>query len=181
MDSNKERRSTRFWVFLALMAALEFVFERFLTIPPASMTATLRFGFTFVPRSVCGACFGAIPAAICDIVADLLGCLYGGYAPNPGITVAAALRGAVFGLFLHKKITVPRIIIASAIDQFFCGLVIVTLSLFWFSGMPLKAATVIPRIVQAVVIFAGEVAFLIVFRKTLFVRLKKYINGGQEM
>lgn len=177
MDSEKRKKlGTRALVFVALLAALEFVFERFLVIPPASTTSTLRFGFTFIPRSVCGALFGAVPSALAGLVADLLGCLYGGYAPNPGISVASALRGAVYGMLLYKKVTVPRIIIASALDQFFAGFVIVTVSLFAFSGMPFKWLTVLTRFIQAVVIFALECGILIAFRNTLFTRLKRFVN-----
>ncbi|MDR0861673.1 MAG: folate family ECF transporter S component [Oscillospiraceae bacterium] len=83
---------------LALLVALEIVFNRLLSIN----TEALKIGFSFVPIVLCAVLFGPVHAAIVYAVADTLGALMfplGAY--MPGITLSCALMGLDFGLFLH--------------------------------------------------------------------------------
>ena len=83
---------------LALLVALEIVFNRILSIN----TQALKIGFAFVPVVLCAVLFGPVHAAIVYALADVIGALMFPLGPlMPGLTLSCALMGAVHGLFLH--------------------------------------------------------------------------------
>lgn len=163
---------TKTLVIMSMMVSIQFVLERVASID----TPITRLSFTFVGRAVTGALLGPFYSAIVGIAADILGCFYKGYTLNPGITFAAALRGVTFGIFLWRKQNVSNIIAAALFDQFVAGLLVTTVSLFWFGGIPFTTETVLTRLLQCVFIFAIEVIFLLATRKNLFVQIKKYLS-----
>ncbi len=162
--------STLTVITMGLMIAIQFVLERIASIN----TPISRLSFTFVGRAVTGACLGPLYSALVGIAADILGCFYMGYTINPGITFAAALRGVAFGVFLWKKQSIITIIAAAFCDQFIAGLLVTTVSLFWFGGIPFTKETLLTRLVQCVLIFLIEVVFLALTRDNLFKQIKKY-------
>ncbi len=163
---------TKTLVIMSLMVAVQFILERLIVFD----TGIGRWSLTFAGRAVTGACLGPLYSALVGIAADILGCFYKGYALNPGITFAAALRGITFGICLFRKQTITGIVAAAVCDQFIAGFVITTLSLFWFGGVPLNEKTILTRLLQCVIIFVVEVVFLIVTRKNLFAQIKKYLS-----
>lgn len=95
-----KRISVRTITYLALLAALEIVLNRFCSIN----TMGLKIGFSFVPIVVAASLFGPVHAAAVYALADFLGAILfpiGQY--HPGFTVCAALMGFVWGIFLHTK------------------------------------------------------------------------------
>ncbi len=168
------RINTTILVLMGLMVAIQIILERFL---PVIDTGISRLSFTFIGRAVCGAVLGPLYGALVGLSADVLGWfMKQTFAFNPGITFAAAFRGVVFGIFLFRKQSVGRMIAAAFGDQFIAGLVITTLSLFWFGGIPITWATLSVRLIQCSVIFVVEVAFLLLTRKNLFAQIKKYLS-----
>ena len=86
---------------LALLVALEIVFNRLLSIN----TEALKIGFAFVPVVLCAVLFGPVHAAAVYAIADIVGALMfplGAF--MPGLTLSCAIMGLMFGLFLHKYI-----------------------------------------------------------------------------
>ncbi len=167
------RINTKVLVLMGLLVAVQFILERVVV---AIETPIARVSFTFVGRAVTGACLGPAYSALVGVAADLLGCFYKAYTPNPGITFAALFRGVAFGVFLFRKQTVPKIIAAAVCDQFIAGLVITTLALFWFGGIPFTKETILTRLVQCAVLFVIELIFLLSTRNNLFVQIKKYLS-----
>ena len=163
-------------VMMGLMVAVQFILERVASID----TPVTRLSFTFVGRAVTGSILGPVYSALVGIAADLLGCFYKGYTINPVITFAAAFRGVTFGLCLFRKQTVVRMIVAAFLDQFVAGLVITTIGLFWLGGVPFAWQTVLARLVQSAVIFAVELAFLLLTRNNLFPQIKKFMSVMNE-
>lgn len=139
--------STKVWVTLAMMVAIEVVLSRFLSINAWN----LKIGFSFIPIVVVGILYGALPAGVVGVVADLIGAtLFPSGTFFPGYTLTAFLTAFVFGLFLHKKQTTPYIVMAVAINQFVMSLF---LQSYWisFQYMTPYFAVVGSRIVQCLV------------------------------
>ena len=172
------RISTQILVVMALMVAVQMVLERFFSVFETPFT---RLSFTFVGRAVSGAILGPLYSAVVGVTADVLGWFVKQTYPfNPGITFAAGLRGVTFGIFLFRKQRIPNIFAAAFCDQFVAGLIVTTLSLYWFSGIPITKETLLPRFIQCVVIFSLELIFLIVTRDNLFKQLKKFISSNKN-
>ena len=156
----KFKFTTRNIVYLAVLIALEIVLNRFLSIN----TPVVKIGFAFVPIAVAGLLFGPIPAAIVAALADLLGAvLFPTGTIFLGITLTAFLKGISWGLFLHKKQTVPYIVLAVLVDQIVLSYF---LNSYWLSilmGAP-YASLLATRIVQTAILIPVE--FVVVFAIT---------------
>lgn len=122
------RLTTREITTLGLLIALEIVLTRFCSI----QAWNIRIGFGFVPIVLAGIHFGCIHAAVAAAAADILGAVLfpatGAY--FPGFTLTAFLTGAVFGLLLHRRQTICRILAAILLNQLVLGLLLNT---FWIS------------------------------------------------
>lgn len=118
-------------VTVALLIALDVILTRFLSI----QTQFLRIGFGFLPVAIAGVAYGPFWGAVTGAVGDILGMVI--YPPAeyfPGFTLTALLTGMIFGFLLHRKASVPRILIASAIVCVFCNLILDTLWLHIMYG-----------------------------------------------
>ena len=116
-----KRITTRMIVLLGLLAALEIVLSRFLSIT----LWNLKIGFSFVPIVVAALLFGPVPAGIMAAVADVIGAtLFPVFTFFPGFTLSAFLTGAVFGLFLYRRQGWPRLLAAVAVNVLLLGLLL---------------------------------------------------------
>jgi ECF transporter S component (folate family) len=131
----KVKFSVKLMCQIALLAALEIVFNRFLSIN----TEALKIGFAFVPIVVCAIAFGPIWAGVTYALADAVGALLFPTGPfMVGITVDCFLMGFIFGLFLYRSedaelnapMTWVRIIAPIVINCLVFGLV---LNSYWLS------------------------------------------------
>ena len=136
-------------------------------------TWDLKIGFAFVTIVVAAVLYGPVEAAIIGGLGDILGWVInpiGAY--FPGFTVTAILTGICFGLLLHKNISLVKIIIAAAINQFFIGLVLNTICIMILYGSAL-AAILPARAIQSAALFVVQALVIIILQKLLFPRLKK--------
>jgi ECF transporter S component (folate family) len=121
-----KRISVRTITYLALLAALEIVLNRYCSINMMG----LKIGFSFVPIVVAASLFGPVHAAVVYALADFLGAILfpiGQY--HPGFTVCAAFMGFVWGIFLHTKeghTGFLRILAPSLINNLVIGLLVNT-------------------------------------------------------
>ena len=115
---------------------------------------------------------GPAQAAVVAGVADVLGTLMFPIGPYfPGFTLNSCLNGLVWGLFLHKKPSIPKAAIAAGINQFIIGLFITT---FWISvlyGSPV-------RLTQACILFVAQFVTISVLQEVLFKRIKGIFQVG---
>ena len=134
-------------VTCAALIAAAIVLSRFLSI---------KIGFTFVPVFIAAYLYGPIGGAVVGGIADFIGAILfpiGAY--FPGFTLTCVITGAVYGLLLHKKQTPLRILIAIAIVQLGCGLLVNT---YWISvlyGSPFTVLLV-TRSVQCLIMIPVE-------------------------
>ena len=118
------RARLRMIVLLAMLTAMEVVLNRFLSIN----TPYLKIGFSFVPVVVAAILYGPLGGACVGALGDLIGAILFPNGPFfPGFTVTALLTGLVYGLFLYKKQTPLRIVLAVAVNQLLLSLLLNTL------------------------------------------------------
>ncbi|MBR0397765.1 MAG: folate family ECF transporter S component [Eubacterium sp.] len=165
--------NTRQLVIMGVMIAMEIVLSRFLSINAWNV----KIGFSFVPVVITAMLYGAVPAGIVGAAADFLGAVLfpiGAY--FPGFTLTAFLTGMVFGFFLFKQRTLPRIAGAVLINQMIFGLFLNT---FWISvlyGSDFRALFAV-RAVQALILTVVQIAGILLIRQAMegFLVRKAYV------
>ena len=126
---SKKNFSPRLLCHIAILTALEIVLNRFCSIS----TMGTKIGFSFVPICICAMLYGPCWAALTYGLADLVGAIAFPIGPyHVGFTIFAAVRGAVYGLLLHKgkkeKVRLfPNVIAASVLCPVVVSLFIDTL------------------------------------------------------
>lgn len=83
------------------MIALSVVFCRFLGF--SAENTPFRFEMGFLPIALTGYMFGPLYSGVGYLIADIIGSLFSGYAPNPWISLCQLLTGAVMGFAFYKK------------------------------------------------------------------------------
>ena len=98
-----QKKNTRLFSLTAsaVMVAMSVILCRYLGFSPQD--TPLRFEIGFFPIALVAYMFGPIYSAAAYALADIIGSLLSGYAPNLWITLAQAAFGTVMGLFFYKK------------------------------------------------------------------------------
>lgn len=166
-----QKIKTKDLTIMALLIALEVVLSRFLSINAWNT----RIGFGFVPIVTAAILMGPVSAAVVAGVADVIGALlFPTGAFFPGFTFTALLSGTVYGLFLYKKQTLPRIVGAVAVHQLCLSLLLNTLWISILYGSPFKGL-IVTRIPQTIIIFVFQVICIPLIAQ-LVKRLKNELN-----
>ena len=166
----KNRKSdVRTLVLMALLTAMEIVLSRFLSFAVWNM----KIGFAFVPVVIAAILLGPIKAAIIAALADFVGAILfpiGAY--FPGFTLTTALMGLVFGLFLHEKQSLPRVIGAVSINQLVLSLCLNTL---WISILYDSVFTplLVTRLTQCAVLIPVQILVIGIMTKTFGAYLQR--------
>ncbi len=142
---------------LSLLTAISVILERFL----GYNDKVLSISIAFLPLALAGMLYGLIPGIVVAALADFLGALLFPSGPlDLRFTVIAALRGAIYGLFLHKKdLTKPLIILTQLLIIVVCNLLLNTLVISTIIGKGFFALLPL-RVVKNLLMFPIEV-FLI--------------------
>ncbi len=155
--------TTRRLVFAGLLITLEFFLTRFVQIPvPFFEISKDRISLGFLPVAVGGMVFGPLGggllAGLSDILRALLLPQHG--AINPLFTLTAALRGALYGVFLRKKRSWLRIFLVSFLIFVFINIGLNSaFTAFSYGGTFL--ARVITKLPAATANFLLQLAFLV--------------------
>ena len=148
--------NTRTLSLAALLTALEIVLSRFLSI----CAWNPQIGFAFVPVVLAALLLGPLWAGAVAALADFLGAiLFPVGAFFPGFTFTAFLMGLCYGLFLHRKQNLPRILGAVAAHQLVLSLLLNT---FWISvlyGSPF-GPLLLSRLPQCALLAAVQLALI---------------------
>lgn len=156
---------------VGILLAMEVVLSRFCSYSVWNM----KIGFSFIPVVICAMLYGPVYSAILSGLADFLGAILfpiGAY--FPGFTITAALTGALFGLFLYKKIALYKIIVCEFGVQIICGLLINSLWISTLYGSQYNIV-MLSRIPQAGILFVLQTAFILIIDKFIINKLKKII------
>ena len=125
--------TTKTICIMGLLIALEIILSRFLSISAWN----IKIGFSFVPIVVAALLLGPVYAGVAAALADFIGAvLFPIGAFFPGFTLTAFLTGLVFGLFLYRKQSFPRILGAVAVNQLILSLLLNTLWISVLYGSP---------------------------------------------
>ena len=147
-----KKLNTRMIATIGMFVAIEVILSRFLSIN----TPFVKIGFAFVPCALCAVLFGCGSTVCLEIVADLLGAtLFPSGSFFPGFTLTAALRGASYGLLLHKKQTPLRVLLVVLFNQLVLGLCLNTLWISILYGSSF-GALLVTRSVQCLALIPVE-------------------------
>lgn len=117
--------------------------------------------FAFMPIGMSGMLFGPLVGGIVGALADVLGYLVKPTGPFfPGFTIATAISGVIYGVFLYrKKVTIPRIMLAQAVESVVVSLLLnsLNLSILYGNGF---LAVLTPKIVKAIALYPFKTALL---------------------
>lgn len=163
--------NTRMIVTLGILVAMEIVLSRFLSINAWNT----KIGFSFIPIVAAAMLYGPIGGAIVAALGDFLGAILfpiGAY--FPGFTLTAFLTGLVFGFFLYKEQSIPRILGAVAINQFILSQCLNTLWISILYGSP-YGPLFVTRLVQTAILFTVQTVVVIAMAKAL-PRLRSGLN-----
>ena len=164
------RFNTRTLSLAALLTALEIVLSRCLSISAWNT----KIGFAFVPVVLAALLLGPLWAGIVAALADFLGAmLFPVGAFFPGFTLTAFLMGLCYGLFLHRKQSLPRILGAVAVHQLALSLLLNTLWISVLYGSPF-GPLLLSRLPQCALLAAVQLA-LIPALVRLLPRLKRSV------
>ena len=110
MRNNKAKNQIFALTVTSVMVAMSVVLCRFVGFSPEG--TPFRFEFGFLPIAFVGYMLGPLYAGLGYLVADVIGSLFSGYAPNLWISLCQFATGVAFGLFFHKKnISLPGILL----------------------------------------------------------------------
>lgn len=170
-DSAKQLKNPKALVTTALMTAFGVVLHSFGTIP---ISNDLMIKWAFLPMSVVGMLYGAVPAAICGGLIDVISTLIMPKASGGfffGITLCMMASGFLYGLFLYKteKIT-SRAIISTAVNFIVVTMLLTTAVLTLSYGSPF-VPLLVTRLVKAALL-PLEAVLIIVILKALKKLLK---------
>lgn len=147
-------------VVLAMLVSIEIVLSRFLSFSVWNM----KIGFAFIPIVAAAMLYGPLPAGLAAAAADLLGAVMfpiGAY--FPGFTLTAFLTGLVWGMFLHRKQTLPAILAAVGVNQAVGTLFINTLWISILYGTPYLPLFE-TRLIQAAILFPIQTIVIYLLR-----------------
>lgn len=114
MRNKKAEKQILALTVTSVMVAMSVVFCRFIGF--SAEGTPFRFELGFLPIAFIGYMQGPVYAGLGYLVADIIGSLFSGYAPNLWISLGQFASGAIFGLFFHKKnITLTRTILTFSI------------------------------------------------------------------
>lgn len=162
----------------ALLIAVTVFLNRFLSV----MTADTKIGFAFVPIMICGMLYGPLWGAACGGLGDLVAAILIPYGPpHLGITLTAAITGALYGLLgLLAARQKNGLFVLSSVSVVLVEKVLCTLLLnsFWLSGitgLPLFTQ-MYTRLPQAAILFIPEVILALVTKNHIIPPVRRAIN-----
>lgn len=139
--------------YLAVLTALEILLNRFLSFNVWNQ----KIGLSFIPIVLAAMTFGPVAGGIVGGLGDVIGAILfpiGTY--FPGFTVVAFVQGCLFGLLLYRKYNILRVLMASALAQVVCTLLLNTWNISFLYDSPYWPLLV-SRLFQACLVFAFQV------------------------
>ncbi|MBR4719159.1 MAG: folate family ECF transporter S component [Lachnospiraceae bacterium] len=162
----------RYITFIAMFTAMEVVLSRFLSVNAWN----LKIGFNFVPIALAAMLMGPLWAGLVAALGDFVGAILfpiGAY--FPGFTATAFLTGVVLGLFLYKKQSFVRILLAVLINQLILGLLINSLWISILYGSPYMPL-LYTRLIQCSILIPVQFAGIVLIWKIVLPQIKKVIG-----
>ena len=163
-------------VCTALLVALQVVLSRFLSI----QLWNLKIGFSFVPVIIAARLFGPVSSVIVYALGDVIGTFMFPTGPFfPGFTLTAAIAGLIFGLFLYKKTSVPRIVFSSVLNQLLCSLLLNTYWISYTAGIPFTGQLSV-RWPQSIGMCAVQIVLMLIGLEKICAPIEKILSKNKK-
>lgn len=130
-DSFSEMKNIHSLTAVAMLLALRVVLGMFANATLPFFGNNVKLSGAFLPIAIAGSMFGPVAGAVVGAFGDIISFIIvpTGGAYFPGFTISGLLTGLIYGLAFYKnKVTVPRTIIAWAVNMI---LVETFLAAFW--------------------------------------------------
>lgn len=163
-----------------MLLALRIVIGYFSNLTLA-ISPDIKIGFSFLPIAIAGILCGPVASAVIGALGDLLCFLLapmGAY--FPGWTINGLLVGLLYGLFLYEsKHFVPSLVICEIVSGLF---VEIALGSLWLYIQYSKAFWITAglRGMKTLIAIPIEIGLIILFEKTIIVRLEKLLKRRQN-
>ena len=158
-------------VISALLIAIHVVLSRFCSINAWN----IKIGFSFVPVFIAAYLYGPLFAGLVGGLGDFLGAVLFPIGPYfPGFTLTCFLTGLLFGILLHKKQSLLRILCAVLVNQLILGLFLNTLWISVLYDSPF-GALILTRVVQCLILIPIEFIVINFLAKAPFLRRKEVL------
>lgn len=153
---------------IGILVAMEIILARF-----SIHTWNIKIGFSFVPIVVAAILYGPVAGGLVGAIGDVMSAiLFPVGAFFPGFTLTAFLTGAVFGWFLHKKVSVLNVVLSVLVGQI---LISQFLNTYWISflyGSPYWLLFM-TRIYQTAAMSVVQIASILLIEKRVIPVLKR--------
>ncbi|MBO4627715.1 MAG: hypothetical protein J5645_07050 [Lachnospiraceae bacterium] len=170
-----QSRAVKLLVLAGVFVAVEIVTEYLLSF---TLGMQYRISLTFLIRAIAGFSIGAIGAAVSALTDILGGFIFYGGSMIIGLTVVRALQGLVPGLLLHRKMTIPRIIVSAVISTFFLNIAGLLVR-YWTTGTPLSWKLATPSLIVYAYSTVAEIFVLLALRIKVIPVIKALLyNSG---
>lgn len=137
-DSAAELKNIRCLTVTGILVAIFIILDMF----SIRIGDFIKVNFAFVALASVGMLFGPVPAMLAALAGDLIGCILGGQAPLPLLSLTAVSEGLLYGIMLYKRIgakLVTMSVIARVVDSAVISLVLNTLVLQYYGFMSTTA------------------------------------------
>lgn len=174
-ECSMKKIDTKTMNVLGVLIAIQIVLSRFLSISAWNV----KIGFGFIPIVVAAILYGPFPAGIAYALSDMIGAILFPVGPYfPGFTLTAFLTGVTYGLFLHKKQSVPCIAGAVAVSQLVLSLLVNSLWISILYSTP-YTALLATRMIQCAVLIPTEFIVIGMITKSIGLvgRGRNYLIG----
>ena len=133
-DSAAELKNIRCLTVTGILVAIFIILDMF----SIRIGDFIKINFAFVALSSVGMLFGPVPAMLAALAGDLIGCILGGQAPLPLLSLTAVAEGLLYGIMLYRKTGVKLVtmsVISRVVDSAVISLVLNTLVLRHYNFM----------------------------------------------
>jgi len=137
-DSAAELKNIRCLTVTGILVAIFIILDMF----SIRIGDFIKVNFAFVALASIGMLFGPVPAMLAALAGDLIGCILGGQAPLPLLSLTAVSEGLLYGIMLYKRTgtkLVTMSVIARVVDSAVISLVMNTLVLQYYGFMSTTA------------------------------------------
>lgn len=171
MTKIKSKLNLQELILLALLVAINIVLQK-MQVGPAYLKVGLGFiGLTLLGNYF-GPVWGAVGAAISDLLMSAIFGVEGGF--FPGFTLSAAIAAMIYGYFFYKKsLKIWRIVVATLLVTIIVNILLNTYWLHLLYGLNLKAAFVSRLLKEAIVPWAQMLIIYVVLNALQRVKIKK--------
>lgn len=180
-NSAKSLKKPQTLALCGMLLALRIIIGYFSNLT-LSISPDIKIGFSFLPVAVAGILCGPVASSAIGALGDIFCFLLapmGAY--FPGWTVNGLLVGLIYGIFLYEcKHFVPSLIISELVAGVFVEIMLGSL---WLYIQYSKAfwITAGARAVKTLIAIPIEIALIILFEKTIILRLDKMLKRRQNL